>query len=251
MLLQEPGPTRGDLNFSLFGIPVRVHPWFWVTAVFLGVNLTDRDLALLLIWVVAVFISILWHELGHAVVIRAFGHQPWITLYVMGGLTSHDPRRNPRSAGGTTWGQILISFAGPGAGFLLVIALLGILTAAGYRDQIFFEQFFGLVPAIGNIGNERLAEFLNYIFFTSVLWGVFNLLPIYPLDGGQIVRELFLYFSPRQGIPQSLMLSIVTSALIAFYMLFHYHSIFNGMVFGYFAFESYQILRAYSGNGRW
>jgi membrane-associated protease RseP (regulator of RpoE activity) len=225
---------------------------FWLLAVFLGLT-KDTQLPDLLIWVVAVFISILWHELGHALVIRAFGHQPWITLYAMGGLTSHDPRRNPRSAGNSAWGQVLISFAGPGAGFLLVAIILGILIATGHRDNFIFGRIsqYIPVPIILNIGNERMAMFLNDIFLISVFWGVLNLLPIYPLDGGQIAREAFLFFNPRQGIPQSLMLSIATALLVAFYMVFHYKSIFNGMVFGYFAYESYQILQAYSGRGRW
>jgi stage IV sporulation protein FB len=206
---------------------------------------------MLLIWIVAVFITILWHEMGHATVIRLFGSQPWITLYAMGGLTSHDPRRTMRSAGGNTWGQILISFAGPGAGFLLVALLLGVLAAAGYRNQIHFDGFLGLVPAVGNIGNVRLAMFLDFIFLTSMLWGFLNLLPIYPLDGGQIARELWLFFSTRRGIPQSLMLSIFTAVLVAFYQLFYCQSLFNGMIFGYFAYENYQALRAYSDYSRW
>jgi membrane-associated protease RseP (regulator of RpoE activity) len=168
----------------------------------------------------------------------------------MGGLTSHDPRHNRRSAGGNTWGQILISFAGPGAGFLLVAVLLGVITAAGHRDKIYFDYFFGLLPDVDNLGNIRLTTLLNDIFLTSVLWGVLNLLPIYPLDGGQIARELFLYVSPRQGIQLSLGLSIMTAALLAFYQVFYYQSLFNGLIFGYFAYESYQILRAYSGHNR-
>ena len=132
MLLQEPDRTQADLNFSLFGIPIRIHPMFWAIAALLGLNACDRDLSLLLIWVVAVFFSILLHELGHAVVIRWFGNRPWITLYAFGGLTSHDPRRSLRPGGTNTWGQILISFAGPGVGFLLVAVLLGIFQSAAH-----------------------------------------------------------------------------------------------------------------------
>jgi stage IV sporulation protein FB len=251
VLLQDPAPTQADLSFSLFGIPVRINPMFWVMAMILGINASDRDLSLLFIWILAVFISILIHELGHAFAIRWLGSRPWITLYAMGGLTSHDPRRNLRSAATNTWEQILISFAGPGAGFLLVAVILGVLSAAGYRDKIHFEQFFGLVPQLENLGNFRVTVLLDFLFLISMLWGFFNLLPIYPLDGGQIARELWLYFYPRQGIPQSLMLSIVTASLVAFYQIFYVKSLFNGMLFCFFAYESYQILRAYSGRGRY
>ena len=137
MLLQEPGRTQGDLNFSLLGIPVRINPWFWVTGILLGVNASDRDVSKLLIWVVALFISILWHELGHASVILAFGFRPWITLYGMGGLASYDPSRHRRLGGVTANEQMMISFAGPGAGFLLAAMLVGALKGAkGWRGRI-------------------------------------------------------------------------------------------------------------------
>ena len=73
MLLGEPPRTGGDLNFQLFGIPVRVHPLFWLIAVLLGIS-GDPQPAEILLWVVAVFVSILVHELGHALTMRAFGH---------------------------------------------------------------------------------------------------------------------------------------------------------------------------------
>ena len=67
----------------------------------------------MLCWVVAVFLSVLVHEMGHALAIRALGVQPWITLYGMGGLTSHRGGRLPPKT------QILVSLAGPAAGFAL------------------------------------------------------------------------------------------------------------------------------------
>jgi membrane-associated protease RseP (regulator of RpoE activity) len=249
VLFQEPPPSPGEIHFSLFGIPIRVHPWFWILAAVLGMNICDKDLALLLIWVVAVFISILCHELGHALVIRAFGNAPWITLYAMGGLTSHDPRRNMHARGRNVWGQILISFAGPGAGFLLIALILGILMATGYRDKIFFGVFFNLVPAVLIADNVRLTMFLNFLFLVTMMWGFINLLPIFPLDGGKIVQELFVYISPRRGFFYALWLSIVTASIVALHQLFYYRSI-NCLLFGYFAYENYQVLRAYFGPQR-
>ena len=86
MLLAEPPRTRGDLNFALFGFPVRIHPLFWLVALILGPKTGElRENA---VWVAAMLISILVHELGHALVMRAYGLQPSITLHIMGGLTS-------------------------------------------------------------------------------------------------------------------------------------------------------------------
>ena len=123
MLLGEPARTAGDLNFSLFGIPVRVHPFFWLITLFLGPIRSQRPdiLYAVLAWILAVFISILIHELGHALVQRAYGYRPWITLYGLGGLASYDPAAVYQPRGSPTVRQILISAAGPGAGFLMQV----------------------------------------------------------------------------------------------------------------------------------
>ena len=99
MLLGEPAPTQADLHFRLFGFPVRVHPFFWVVSLLLGMGGRDRPIrSNVLIWVAVVFVSILVHELGHAFMQRYYGGHPWITLYGFGGLAScNDCDRSPRS----------------------------------------------------------------------------------------------------------------------------------------------------------
>src|ERR1043166_8856978 len=91
----------------------------------------------LMIWVAVVFVSILIHELGHALVARAHGWQPWITLYGMGGLASYQPTRHD------TRSQILISAAGPAAGFAFIAVILAIVHASGHR--VHFVQL-GILP---------------------------------------------------------------------------------------------------------
>ena len=63
MLFQSPPPTRYDLRFSIAGIPVSVHPVFWLIALLFG---SSGDPLLIPIWILVVFVSILVHELGHA-----------------------------------------------------------------------------------------------------------------------------------------------------------------------------------------
>ena len=70
MIFEVPEPTRGEIHFRLFDIPVRVHPYFWLTTLFMGLS---PDVGTLLIWVGVVFVSILWHELGHVFAYRFFG----------------------------------------------------------------------------------------------------------------------------------------------------------------------------------
>ena len=249
MLLGEPQRTQADLNFVLFGFPVRIHPFFWIVALLLGLN--SKTPADVLTWILALFFSILVHELGHATMMRRYGFQPWITLYGMGGLASYAPGGSVGSRGHTPLAQVLISLAGPGAGFLLAALIVGLILLSGHGVLYGFGAPYGLlVMPSATIGSEVLTEWIRQVLFISITWGVVNLMPVYPLDGGQIARELLLVANPRNGIRQSLMLSIFTAAGLGVIGLFLWKSIFVGIFFGYLAFISYAALQAYSGRGR-
>src|SRR5205814_369500 len=125
-------------------------------------------LNLTVIWVVCVFFSILIHELGHALTAQAFGWPPHIVLYSFGGYASFTP-----TWGHTTGRSILVLFAGPGAGFLFYAVIRGV-------EQLLILKHVELGPD-GYIA-------LRYLEFINLWWGLVNLLPVYPLDGGQITR---------------------------------------------------------------
>ena len=97
-------------RFRIFGIPVRIDPTFFVIVAVLGVT---TDLQFLLIWVPVVTVSVLVHELGHAVAFRAFGMQPNILLQGMGGLTSATGSMPPSR-------ELVVSLAGPLTGLVLI-----------------------------------------------------------------------------------------------------------------------------------
>jgi stage IV sporulation protein FB len=84
-IFQVPPPTRFDLRFSVAGIPVRVHPLFWLIAILFGSS--SGNIVSILSWVVAIFVSILIHELGHAFAMRRYGQGSQIILHFAGGLT--------------------------------------------------------------------------------------------------------------------------------------------------------------------
>jgi Zn-dependent protease len=247
VLLGEPPQTHYDLNFPLLGIPVRVHPLFWLVALILGPK--NESAGAVITWIMAVFASILIHELGHALAMRAYGFQPWIVLHAMGGLTGCDRRYASRSKGADSLGQILISFAGPLAGFLLAAILVLALMAAGHGHNVFFASPWGLRPEV-QLPNEQIARLLNYIFFISVFWGLINLLPIYPLDGGQIAREILLRLSIGDGIRQSLLLSTFAAGAMAVFGWTAFKDLYIAMFFGYLAYSSFAALQAYSGHYR-
>jgi stage IV sporulation protein FB len=248
VLLGEPERTQADLNFALFGFPVRIHPFFWLVGVILGYPLI-RNPADLLVWILAFTFSILVHELGHAVAMRLYGFHPWITLYGMGGLTSYNQGQVYGSRGGGPLAQILITLAGPVAGFLLAAVIVAVVKLSGHQVEFYFGGKSGIAIGMGLIGSAYLTEFLFQVLYISIVWGVVNLMPVYPLDGGQIAREILLVVNPRDGIRQSLVLSIITAAILAGIGLLLWHSLFVAILFGYLAFMSYTILRAYSGRG--
>lgn len=251
MILGEPPRSQWDLHFALFGIPVRVHPFFWVVALVLGFDASPQ-LIDLVVWVAAVFVAILVHELGHAMVMRAYGFSPWITLYGMGGLASYGPGQAYGSRGPDTFGQVLISAAGPGAGFLLAAAIVGLLVA--FRVEVGVLLIGGFLPYVivaGTVGSAPLTHFIQYVLFVCTFWGIINLLPVYPLDGGHIAREILLRANPREGIAQSLMLSVITGIAVAAIALVSLGDIFIAILFGFLAYSSYATLQAYRGRGPW
>lgn len=247
-MLGEPPRTQWDLHFNLFGFPVRVHPLFWVVAALLGVRSSDG--LSLIMWMVAVFVAVLLHELGHAVVMRSFGFHPWITLYGMGGLASYHPGSSS-ARGNRPGAQILISAAGPLAGFLLAAVILVALNLAGYRTAVGFVD--GVLP-YATFEPLRVRA-LNLLLFSllqvSIYWGLLNLLPILPLDGGQIAREVLVGANPRDGLRQTLMLSIFAAGAIALLGLLRWDDIFLAMLFGYLGYSNYMTLQAYRGGGYW
>jgi stage IV sporulation protein FB len=247
VLLGEPPRTQYDLNFSLFGIPVRVHPLFWLVTLLLNRSL--HDVGAVLTWMIAVFLAILVHELGHAAVMRIYGFRPSIALYAFGGLTSYSAGLSFRSRSLGAWSQILISFAGPGAGFLLTAVMVGILMLTVQHDQIAWAGPWNLIPQVW-LSNVRLAMVLDYVFLISMLWGLLNLLPIFPLDGGQIARELLLKANPYDGIRQSLMLSMVAAVGMAAYFVMQ-QSVVTGIFFGYLAYSNYITMQGDGGRGPW
>jgi stage IV sporulation protein FB len=257
VLIGEPPRSQADLHFSLFGIPVRAHPFFWLVGVLLtpGGLFDAPDLKVLLSalvpWIVAFFLAILIHELGHALVMRWYGFSPWITLYGLGGLASYNPGQYGSRGSGTA-AQVLISAAGPGAGFLLAALVAGVLVLAGAGLDVYLVAgFLPYVRAAGDVGSAAFTSFLNDVLFISIFWGIINLLPVYPLDGGNIARELLLRVNPRAGIRQSLILSIVAGGGMAVVSLVQLGSLLMGLFFGYMAYTSFATLQHYSNRGPW
>ncbi len=249
MILAEPPPTQADVHFRAFGIPVRVHPFFWIITLIIAMRGDSAPPAKVFSWLVAVFVSILIHELGHAFVQRHFGGHPRIVLHGMGGLAiCGDCDRSTRA-------QILISLAGPGAGFLFAAILAVCVIFTGHHFGLYFLgqeptfvptgiKLFGVWLLWEAFSSPHVNEMLSNLFFINIVWGMVNLLPIYPLDGGHVSRELCQLRHPRDGMILSLRISMFAAIGMAFLGL-STQSLLVVLMFGYFAYSSYKTLEAY------
>jgi hypothetical protein len=152
-------------HFTLAGIPVYVRASFFVVTVMLGATkgATPQSIAL---WVAIVFVSVLAHEVGHAFMGRAFGLQPSVQLVGMGGLTSWEGGRNVGPGR-----SLLISLAGPAVGISIGGGAL-------------------LLGALRHAASPLAAEAAWDIVWVNLGWGLLNLVPMMPLDGGNAMRAV-------------------------------------------------------------
>jgi Zn-dependent protease len=196
----EPDETRYDLRWRMFGTPVRVHPMFWLISLILGYNgLIGDGIGFVFAWVGCVFVSVLLHEFGHVWMGRLFGSHGHIVLYSFGGLAIGSNALRSR------WQRILVLLGGPCIQLLLFGLLL---VSANWIIHFTPPQWRQAVKLI-----------LGMLLEINLIWPILNLLPIWPLDGGQITREVCQAIAPARGAAFSLGISMVVSGLLAVHIL--------------------------------
>jgi Zn-dependent protease len=184
------------VQFRLFGIQIHVSLFFVIMAVLLGQGWTKGDPVRMAAWVVIVFVSVLVHEFGHAFTARAFGQQPYISLHAMGGLTAW------RQRGDMTAGRrLLVALAGPMAGVVLALTI----AVAG---ALFLQR-----------GTAALNT-VKWIAGVNLFWAVINLIPMIPLDGGNIMAALFDLVAPGKGRQAARYISIAVALGVGALALF-------------------------------
>jgi hypothetical protein len=208
------------LRFKLGPFPVTVYPWFFLSAILLGAN--QGFGWQMLAWILVVFVSVLVHELGHAVVGLLYGGRPEIRLEAFGGVTFPQLPSRPSPAK-----QFVLSFAGPIAGLLLGAAAYG------------FVKW--LPPQPGSI----TAWVMGQAKAVSVIWAIFNLLPILPLDGGSMMLSLIEGVRRRPSVVLASWISVVASIAVAgVFTLLLGPDPFALLFLGLFAWQNFQRARA-------
>ena len=182
---------------------------------------------------------------------RYLGQPARIVLYWMGGLAI--PESSWGSVGRrslTSNEHILVSLAGPFAGFLLGGVFVGVVLLLGGSIELISQIPF-LVPNLTetSVGqNPALSIFLSIGIFINVFWGLINLVPVFPLDGGQVSREVFQQLDYQDGIRKSLVLAVVASIGLAIFGFASGYS-FMGLFFAILGWSNYMALQQMSGRG--
>jgi|GEM_PF-281482 len=199
-------------------IPILIHPFFWLLAGLIGILYGGFSL-LALIWVVIVFISVLFHEYGHALTAKVFGQHPQISLVALGGLTTYEGK------GLNFFKQFIIVLNGPIFGFIL----------CGLSYFVLSADYFT---------NNYIVYFFSAMWIVNLFWSVANLVPVLPLDGGQLLRIVLEGIFGTKGFRAAIFVSMciaVTIALIA--LVFYRQLIFVAIIFFLFAFQNFEMFR--------
>ncbi len=180
--------------FRFAGIEVFLHfSWFLVAAIYISGYIRRYELP---VWgvleYISVFVIVLIHEFGHALACRQVGGiANRIVLWPLGGIAFVDPPRRP--------GAYLWSIA---AGPLVNVILLPVLA------------FVSMMAQASLPGSDVAVFFRDLNFINAVLLG-FNLLPVFPLDGGQIVRGLLWFpFGEIRSLQISSVIGLIGGAIL-------------------------------------
>jgi Zn-dependent protease len=244
-MLGMPAPTAYDLRFRLLGIPVRVHPLFWLVTALLG-GVGRNDVPVVLLWMGCVFVSILVHEFGHGLMGRYFGYRAEIALHGMGGLCdSEGHRQSPRE-------RLAVIAAGPGAGLAFcALVLLLVLAVYGVRPLDLIAAVLRIGPGNPVRAALRLDSVNRYVLLAmgflieiNLLWSLINLAPIWPLDGGQLTRVGLGMVNPASGPRWAHVISLLVAGIGAVLVYQRLNDTFLALFLGYFALTNYQVLQA-------
>lgn len=189
---------------TLLKTEIKLH-WTWFLLLIIWV---DFDTAEKIMWdvltLVCVFGVVLIHEFGHITAARRYGvDTPKVTLSLLGGAAHIGKEMD----GLKPMQQIWVVFAGPLTNIVLAILLLPICIYSLQGVDLEAEN------AIKALSGNQLLIFT--VFAINIVMFVFNMLPIYPMDGGRILRSVLQHFK----VKMALFISIRTTQVVALLLL--------------------------------
>ena len=214
--------------FTVGGIPVSVTLWYGLLLFYMS---RGGDPQTSVIWACCVTLSILVHEFGHGLLARRFGLSPSIVLHGWGGLCQHEPAKSDRD-------DVFIVCAGPAAGLLLGLVTVVIRGVIGVAN-----------PDI--LASPVVEYFFRSMIFINIAWSLINLVPLWPLDGGQLFRLAMLRYKSRpadaERITHQVGLGLGVVGALAGFLLFN--SLFLLILGGLLAWQNYARINAASASG--
>ena len=210
-------------------IPINIYPVFWVIALLIGwINtswMTSISTIMIatLLWVVVIFVSILFHEFGHALTAILFGQNARIDLVGFGGMTQRFGKNIK------LWQDFIVVMNGPLFGFSL-----------GIIAYVIQKSFFAANEASWITYSLQVAVWVN------IFWTILNLLPVIPLDGGRLMSIIFEGIFGFKGVKLAYFVSIILATLLAIFF-FAIQQLLVGGLFLLMAYESYKGWRASMG----
>ncbi len=210
------------LRFTILGFPVTVIWTFWLGAALLGSGSADtrEGFQQMLVFVAAAFLSILLHELGHAWFQRKYGGRSQIVMHAFGGYAQGIGRYTRNQS-------LVITFAGPAMNFVLA-ALAYLIARSIHFDLFSIYRPYGM-PFL-------TASLISTLFWINLSWGILNLVPVLPLDGGRVLEHLMYGRNPALRFQ----ISAVAAVLVAVAGFVWLKAIFLSLMFCYLAFVNWE-----------
>jgi len=203
------------------GIPVRLHMLFFVFAAvtfYFGWYATNKGMAAVgqftaLTSLIILLASVALHELGHLFfVAKNHCHVHLVELLPWGGSSRFDSPRDARS-------RLLIHAAGPAVNLLICLICGGLLLNSekfGWQD---FATLIHPIRPVGLVDEDFATSTIKLAFWINWLLFLVNMIPVFPFDGGNILRSLVPMFW-KQASPHQAYLICLACAQLVFLSLF-------------------------------
>jgi Zn-dependent protease/predicted transcriptional regulator len=222
----------------LFGIEVGLHYSWFIIALLITMSLasqfqaTHKDWGSNVIWALSIltsllfFVTLLAHEMSHALVARTRGlTTKAITLFALGGVAQIE--KEPEDAKT----EFLVGIVGPVSSAVIGVVSLGVAWALGWR--------------MGSAPETPLHAMFVWLGYINLSLAAFNLIPGYPLDGGRVLRSIF-WLTSGNPLRATQRAATVGKAIALLFIAFGIFRFFNGAGFGglWIAFIGWFLMQA-------
>lgn len=207
------------MNFKFLNIPVHIHPSFWIFVLIFTRIYQNPSVEKLLLAAI-IFFSLIVHEFGHALTARYFGAMPVVILEAFGGKAVFN------SYGMSLKQKFLITLNGPLIESFLIVLPYSILKMGTFDHH------------------PHITYFLQMTMYLNLWWCLMNLLPIMPLDGGQLLRYFLEMKFGEKGFRASLWIGIGCAVVVLPFFIYHQFVVFS-ILMAIFGYQNFKALKSF------